>query len=112
MLTTKITVPFLEHDAELAYRWPESKAQDWFDKYGWSVGCNYVPGNAINQIEMWQAESFSPDLIDKELSWASILNCCCSVHEFQKVQLLLSFQLKLLSTFLSLLACQLWVKPQ
>jgi hypothetical protein len=71
MLTTKVTLPFLEHDAELAYRWPESKALEWFDKNGWRVGCNYVPANAINQIEMWQEENFSPDLIEKELSWAS-----------------------------------------
>lgn len=73
MLATKITVPFLEHDAELAYRWPEAKANEWMDKNGWIVGCNYIPGNAINQLEMWQAETFSPALINKELSWAEDL---------------------------------------
>ena len=73
MLATKVAVPFLEHDAELAHRWPESKAKEWFDKNGWVVGCNYVPSNAINQLEMWQEDTFSPELIDKELGWAASL---------------------------------------
>jgi hypothetical protein len=71
MLTTKVTVPFLEHDSELAYRWSPSKAQEWFEKNGWAVGCNYVPSNAINQLEMWQEETFSPELIEKELAMAA-----------------------------------------
>ena len=56
MLTTKDTVPILENDPELAHRWPEEKAQEWFEKNGWVAGCNYIPGNAINQIEMWQKD--------------------------------------------------------
>jgi hypothetical protein len=60
-----------ENDPELAYRWSTERAQEWFDKHGWMVGCNYVPHNAINQLEMWQAETFDPFLIDKELGWAA-----------------------------------------
>lgn len=71
MISPKITVPFIEHDAELAYRWSQSKAQEWFDKNGWVVGCNYIPSNAINQLEMWEEATFSPALIDKELSLAA-----------------------------------------
>ena len=73
MLATNPPVPFLEHDPELANRWSTSKAQEWFDKNGWVVGCNYIPSNAINQLEMWQEESFSPELIDKELGIAADL---------------------------------------
>lgn len=73
MLATKSSVPFPEHDAELAHRWPISKAQEWFDKNGWVVGCNYIPSNAINQLEMWQEETFSPELIDKELEMGADL---------------------------------------
>jgi endo-1,4-beta-mannosidase len=73
MLATKSSVPFMEHDAELAHRWSTSRAQEWFDKNGWAVGCNYIPSNAINQIEMWQEDSFSPELIDKELAMAADL---------------------------------------
>jgi len=71
--TKKLSVPFIAPDAELAHRWPESKAQEWFDRNGWVVGCNYVPANAINQLEMWQEETFSPELINKELEMAASL---------------------------------------
>ena len=37
MSATKITVPFLEHDHELAYRWSENKAKEWIEKQGWLV---------------------------------------------------------------------------
>ncbi len=37
------------------------------------VGCNYLPSSAINQLEMWQADSFDPETIDRELGWASSL---------------------------------------
>jgi hypothetical protein len=73
MLATVNTVPFAAHDPELAYRWTAERAQEWMDKNSWLVGCNYIPSNAINQLEMWQAETFSPALIDKELGWAADL---------------------------------------
>ncbi|HUP13070.1 MAG TPA: cellulase family glycosylhydrolase [Niastella sp.] len=70
MLTKNVT-PMLENDAELASKWSSEKAEAWYRKHGWQVGCNYVPHNAINQLEMWQTESFDPFLIDKELGWAA-----------------------------------------
>ncbi len=73
MTTVKQSVPFLEHDPELAYRWPEYKAKEWFDRNGWVVGCNYIPSTAINQLEMWQEDSFDPELIDRELAMAEEL---------------------------------------
>ena len=60
MLATKQTVPFAAHDPELAYRWTAERSHEWMDKNGWLVGCNYIPSNAINQLEMWQSETFSP----------------------------------------------------
>ncbi|RYY63966.1 MAG: 1,4-beta-xylanase, partial [Chitinophagaceae bacterium] len=60
-------------DPELSYRWSAEKAAEWQKKNGWLVGCNFVPNNAINQLEMWQAETFDPFLIDKELGWAASL---------------------------------------
>lgn len=56
------------HDS--AGRWSEAKALAWGKKQPWLVGCNYIPSNAINQIEMWSADTWSPELIDKELAWA------------------------------------------
>jgi hypothetical protein len=73
MLATKVSVPFIEHDTELSHRWSEARAKEWFDKNGWVVGCNYIPSNANNQLEMWQEESYSPELIDRELGWAASL---------------------------------------
>jgi hypothetical protein len=67
LITNPVTIP----DAELAYRWSTQRSQEWMENNGWMVGCNYIPSNAINQLEMWQAETFDPFLIDKELSWAS-----------------------------------------
>jgi len=71
MLAAKVTVPFLEHDPELAHRWSEARANEWMEKNGWLVGCNYIPSNAINQLEMWQEETFDPARIDQELGWAA-----------------------------------------
>ncbi|HVG11786.1 MAG TPA: cellulase family glycosylhydrolase [Flavisolibacter sp.] len=59
------------NDPELAYRWSKEKAASWHQKNSWLVGCNFVPHSAINQLEMWQAETFDPFQIDKELSWAA-----------------------------------------
>ena len=73
MFTTNVTVPFLEQDPELAYRWSSERAELWMKQNSWLVGCNYIPSNAINQLEMWQEESFSPAIINKELGWAASL---------------------------------------
>lgn len=51
--------------------WPAEKAWSWSKSHDWIRGCNYIPSTAINQIEMWQAESFDPATIDKELGWAA-----------------------------------------
>src|SRR5690349_4769150 len=54
-------------------RWPEKKAADWYAKQPWLVGSNYIPATAINELEMWQAETFDPKRIDTELGWAENL---------------------------------------
>ncbi len=36
----------------------------------WRFGTNYIPRTAINQLEMWQADSFDPATIDQEFEWA------------------------------------------
>src|SRR5919108_4126753 len=62
--------PALAQSAAQAGRWTEQQANDWYKKQSWLVGCNYNPANAINELEMWQAETFDPATIDKELGWA------------------------------------------
>jgi hypothetical protein len=50
--------------------WSVEKAGEWYSLSGWRTGANYIPSNAINQLEMWQEETFSPVLIDKEFQLA------------------------------------------
>ncbi|WP_223826594.1 cellulase family glycosylhydrolase [Flagellimonas sp. S3867] len=54
-------------------KWSVERANAWYNQLDWLVGCNFVPSNAINQLEMWQKDTFSPELIDKELEWAENL---------------------------------------
>ena len=53
--------------------WPAERTRAWQEKTGWLVGCNFTPATAINQLEMWQPETFDPERIDLELSWAESL---------------------------------------
>ncbi|HEY3321156.1 MAG TPA: 1,4-beta-xylanase [Planctomycetota bacterium] len=50
--------------------WPVEKANAWLQENGFRAGCNFSPSTAINQLEMWQAETFDPATIDKELGFA------------------------------------------
>jgi len=54
-------------------RWTIEKATAWYAIQPWLSGCNYQPSSAINQIEMWQAETFDAPTIEKELGWAEEL---------------------------------------
>jgi hypothetical protein len=54
-------------------RWTEQRANDWQARQPWLVGSNYIPATAINELEMWQPESFDPQRIDLELGWAESL---------------------------------------
>jgi hypothetical protein len=51
-------------------QWSAEKAQGWYASQRWLVGSDYIPADAINQLEMWQAETWNPAQIDKELGWA------------------------------------------
>jgi len=50
--------------------WSKEKANLWYEKQPWPRGCNYIPSSAVNQLEMWQADTFDPKTIDRELGWA------------------------------------------
>jgi hypothetical protein len=52
-------------------RWTEAQARDWYGRQPFLVGANFVPATAINQLEMWQANTFDPARIDLELGWAA-----------------------------------------
>jgi hypothetical protein len=59
--------------AQAAERWSEATARSWYEQQPWIVGSNFIPANAINELEMWQADTFDPGEIDKELGWAEDL---------------------------------------
>jgi hypothetical protein len=50
-------------------RWTEQQANDWYAAQPWLVGANFVPDDAVNELEMWQADTFDPKEIDRELGW-------------------------------------------
>ena len=50
--------------------WSKEQAQTWYRQQPWLVGSNYIPATAINELEMWQADTFDPTTIDRELGWA------------------------------------------
>lgn len=54
----------------LAQRWTAQQANAWYKKQPFLVGANFIPSTAINQLEMWQAETFDPATIDRELGYA------------------------------------------
>lgn len=56
-----------------ATRWTAERARAWGDSVGWQVGANYVPSSAGNQLEMWQAATWDPAAIERELGWAKSL---------------------------------------
>jgi hypothetical protein len=50
--------------------WPAEKANAWYAQHKWINGANFSPSTAINQLEMWQADTFDPETIDRELGYA------------------------------------------
>jgi len=50
--------------------WSPQKANAWYEQHKWINGSNFIPSTAINQLEMWQADTFDPKTIDRELSYA------------------------------------------
>ena len=53
--------------------WTKEKADTWYKEQGWLVGANFLPSTAINQLEMWQEDTFDTVTINKELGWAASL---------------------------------------
>ena len=51
-------------------QWSPGAAREWYSRQPWIIGSNYIQSNTVNQIEMWQQETFDPDRIDLELGWA------------------------------------------
>jgi hypothetical protein len=51
-------------------RWSQRQASDWYAQQPWLVGANFIPSNAINELEMFQAATFDPSANNHELKLA------------------------------------------
>jgi hypothetical protein len=56
--------------AQAPQRWTEAQANAWYAQQPWLVGADYVPSNAINELEMFQPATFDPAINDRELGFA------------------------------------------
>ena len=54
-------------------KWSKEKANSWYEEQPWLVGCNFLPSSAINQLEMFQEDTFDEKTIERELDWAKDL---------------------------------------
>ena len=55
----------------MTHQWSPESAHAWFAEQPWLVGCNFTPSTAINQLEMWQEETFDLPTITRELALAA-----------------------------------------
>ncbi|OBU67926.1 1,4-beta-xylanase [Stenotrophomonas maltophilia] len=69
LLAAMLAVAPIAHATDAA-RWSPAEADAWYSRQPWLVGANYATSNAINPLEMFQAETFDPETIDRELRWA------------------------------------------
>jgi hypothetical protein len=106
-------LPFLQaQDSSSSQRWTEDKAATWYAAQPWPVGANFLPSNSINELEMWQADTFDPTTIDRELGWAEGIGTNTMrvfLHNLLWEQDAKGFQ-KRIDTFLSL-AARHHIKP-
>lgn len=58
--------------AGAAGQWSPDRANSWYQAQDRLIGANYITSNAINQLEMFQADTFAPRQIDIELRWARL----------------------------------------
>ena len=54
-------------------KWTEKQSNTWYSQQPWLVGCNFLPSSAINQLEMFQEDTFDQKTIERELDWAKDL---------------------------------------
>ena len=69
-LFVAVLAPARQPSAQPAARWTQQQADQWYAHVSWPVGSNYLPAYAVNELEMWQAATFDPKEIDRELGWA------------------------------------------
>jgi hypothetical protein len=59
--------------AQTSEIWTKEKANEWYLQQPFITGADFLPSTAINQLEMWQADTFDTTTINRELGWAESL---------------------------------------
>ncbi len=70
LLALALLAPALRAQSPNTVRWTPEHANSWYAQQPWLVGANYIPSDAINELEMFQAATWNPALNDKELGLA------------------------------------------
>jgi endo-1,4-beta-mannosidase len=65
-----VTINASAQKAPVGKLWTTAKANAWYSQHKWMSGSDFIPSSAINQLEMWQADTFDPTTIDRELGYA------------------------------------------
>lgn len=65
------------HKPQTREVWTPLQAHEWYSQHQWLRGANFQPSTAINQLEMWQAETFDTATINRELGWAANIGFNC-----------------------------------
>ena len=68
-----VGLTFATQAGAYAKRWTSTQANEWYSSQPWPVGSNFITSSAINELEMWQADTFDLPAIDRELGWAQSL---------------------------------------
>src|SRR5262249_15216839 len=86
MVGAGLTLTQVPRAAAEQHRWSPDRANRWYQAQPWPVGANFITSNAINRLEMFQADTFDPRRIDLELGWVR-LNGLNTVRVFLHDQL-------------------------
>jgi hypothetical protein len=73
MIVEQGTFLVSKRSSRMREKWTAEQAWDWYKRQPWMVGCNFTPSTAINQLEMWQADTFDPATVERELGWAEAI---------------------------------------
>ena len=73
LLGTTAALFLVAAPADAREQWTKQQANAWYARQPWLVGSNYTPASAINQLEMWQAATWDPERIGRELGWAQAI---------------------------------------
>jgi len=89
-------------------RWTEKESNEWYSKLPWIRGCNFLPSNCVNRLDMWQS-----DKKDEHLAVADRELALCKEIGFNSIRLWLDFDsyyaepeenMELLESYISLCA--------